>query len=49
MIKWVNCYFFVIELLLKVNGILDDFKYLMVIESNFNLIVCLLVGVVGLW
>ena len=35
-IKRANRYFPVIESILKENGIPDDFKYLMVIESNVN-------------
>ena len=36
LIKRANRYFPIIEPILKANGIPDDFKYLMVIESNLN-------------
>ena len=36
-IKRANRYFPIVEPILKKNGIPDDFKYLMVIESNLNL------------
>lgn len=36
MIKKANRYFPIVEPILKENGIPDDFKYLMVIESNLN-------------
>lgn len=35
-IKRANLYFPVIETILKANGIPDDFKYLALVESNFN-------------
>ena len=49
MIKRANRYFPVIEPLLKANGIPDDFKYLMVIESNLNPIARSPAGAAGLW
>ena len=36
MLKKANRYFPIVEPILKENGIPDDFKYLMVIESNMN-------------
>ncbi len=49
MIKRANRYFPVIEPILKANGIPDDFKYLMVIESNLNTLACSSAGAAGLW
>lgn len=49
MIKRANRYFPVIEPILKRNGIPDDFKYLMVIESNVNPIARSVAGAAGLW
>ena len=42
-------YFPIIEPILKANGIPDDFKYLMVIESNLNNIARSPAGAAGLW
>ncbi|MBR8708012.1 lytic transglycosylase domain-containing protein [Bacteroides pyogenes] len=49
MIKRANRYFPVIEPILKANGIPDDFKYLMVIESNLNNVARSPAGAAGLW
>ena len=49
LIKRANRYFPVIEPILKANGIPDDFKYLMVIESNLNSIARSPAGAAGLW
>ena len=49
MIKRANRYFPVIGPLLKANCIPDDFKYLMVIESNLNPIARSPAGAAGLW
>ena len=49
LIKRANRYFPVIEPILKANGIPDDFKYLMVIESNLNNIARSPAGAAGLW
>ena len=49
LVKRANRYFPIIEPLLKENGIPDDFKYLMVIESNLNNIARSPVGAAGLW
>ena len=49
MLKRANRYFPIIEPLLKANGIPDDFKYLMVIESNLNNIARSPAGAAGLW
>ncbi|MCC8186666.1 MAG: lytic transglycosylase domain-containing protein [Bacteroides sp.] len=49
MIKRANRYFPVIEPILKANGIPDDFKYLMVIESNLNTLARSSAGAAGLW
>lgn len=49
MLKRANRYFPVIEPLLKANGIPDDFKYLMVIESSLNPIARSPAGAAGLW
>lgn len=48
-IKKANRYFPVIEPILKANGIHDDFKYLMVIESNLNTQARSAAGAAGLW
>lgn len=48
-IKRSNQYFPVIEPILKRNGIPDDFKYLALIESNFNLIAVSPVKAAGIW
>lgn len=49
MIKKANRYFPIVEPILKVNGIPDDFKYLMVIESNLNPNARSHAGAAGLW
>lgn len=49
MLKRANRYFPIIEPILKANGIPDDFKYLMVIESSLNPIARSPSGAVGLW
>ena len=49
MIKRANRFFPVIEPILKANGIPDDFKYLMVIESNLNTLARSPAGAAGLW
>lgn len=49
LIKRANRYFPVIEPILKANGIPDDFKYLMVIESSLNNIARSPAGAAGLW
>lgn len=49
MIKRANRYFPIIEPILKANGIPDDFKYLMVIESSLNTLARSPSGAVGLW
>lgn len=49
MLKRANRYFPIIEPLLKANGIPDDFKYLMVIESSLNPIARSPAGAAGLW
>lgn len=49
MIKKANRYFPVVEPILKENGIPDDFKYLMVIESNLNPNARSSAGAAGLW
>lgn len=49
MIKRANRYFPIIEPLLKANGIPDDFKYLMVIESSLNVLARSPAGAAGLW
>lgn len=49
MIKRANRYFPIIEPILKENGIPDDFKYLMVIESNVSPIARSGAGAAGLW
>lgn len=49
MLKRANRYFPLIEPILKANGIPDDFKYLMVIESSLNPIARSPAGAAGLW
>ncbi|MGL4520568.1 MAG: lytic transglycosylase domain-containing protein [Phocaeicola sp.] len=49
MIKRANRYFPIVEPILKEQGIPDDFKYLMVIESNLNPNARSGVGAAGLW
>jgi hypothetical protein len=49
MIKKANRYFPIVEPILKANGIPDDFKYLMVIESNLNPNARSGAGAAGLW
>lgn len=48
-IKKVNRYFPIVEPILKEHGIPDDFKYLMVIESNCNPLARSHAGAAGLW
>lgn len=49
MIKRANRYFPIVEPILKEQGVPDDFKYLMVIESNLNPNARSGVGAAGLW
>ena len=49
LIKRANRFFPVVEPILKANGIPDDFKYLMVIESNLNTLARSPAGAAGLW
>ena len=49
LIKKANRYFPIIEPILKENGIPDDFKYLMAIESNLNVTARSPAGAAGLW
>lgn len=49
MIKRANRFFPVIEPILKANGVPDDFKYLMVIESNLHTLARSPAGAAGLW
>ena len=49
MIKKANRYFPIVEPILKANDIPDDFKYLMVIESNLNPNARSGAGAAGLW
>ena len=49
MIKKANRYFPIVEPILKANGIPEDFKYLMVIESNLNPTARSSAGAAGLW
>ena len=49
MIKKANRYFPIVEPILKANGVPDDFKYLMVIESNLNPNARSGAGAAGLW
>ena len=48
-LKRANRYFPVIEPILKANNVPDDFKYLMVIESNVNPNARSVAGAAGLW
>ncbi|KAA6342083.1 Membrane-bound lytic murein transglycosylase D [termite gut metagenome] len=48
-IKRANRYFPVVEPILKENGVPDDFKYLMAIESNLNMEARSPTGAAGLW
>ncbi|GAE85293.1 lytic transglycosylase domain-containing protein [Bacteroides reticulotermitis] len=49
LVKRANRFFPVVEPILKANGIPDDFKYLMVIESSLNTIARSPSGAAGLW
>lgn len=49
MIKRANRYFPIVEPILKANGIPDDFKYLMAIESSLNPLARSGAGAAGLW
>jgi hypothetical protein len=49
MLKRANRYFPVIEPILKEEGVPDDFKYLMVIESSVNIQARSAAGAAGLW
>lgn len=49
MIKKANRYFPIVEPILKEEGVPDDFKYLMVIESNLNPNARSVAGAAGLW
>lgn len=49
LIKRANRFFPVIEPILKENNIPDDFKYLMVVESNVNTLARSHAGAAGLW
>ena len=49
MIKRANRFFPIVEPILKENGIPDDFKYLMVIESNLSTLARSPSGAAGLW
>ena len=49
LVKRANRFFPVIEPILKENNIPDDFKYLMVIESNLNTLARSPAGAAGLW
>lgn len=49
LVKRANRFFPVIEPILKENNIPDDFKYLMVIESNLNTLARSHAGAAGLW
>ncbi len=49
MIKRANRYFPIVEDILRENGIPDDFKYLMSIESNNNPLARSGAGAAGLW
>ena len=48
-IKRANRYFPIIEPILQANGIPDDFKFLMAIESNVNPLARSVAGAAGLW
>ncbi|NDV80968.1 lytic transglycosylase domain-containing protein [Bacteroides sp. 51] len=49
LVKRANRFFPVVEPILKENNIPDDFKYLMVIESNLNTLARSHAGAAGLW
>ena len=49
LVKRANRFFPVIEPILKENNVPDDFKYLMVIESNINTLARSSAGAAGLW
>ena len=49
LLKKANRYFPIVEPILKENGIPDDFKYLMTIESNLNVGARSPAGAAGLW
>lgn len=49
LVKRANRFFPVVEPILKENNIPDDFKYLMVIESNLNTLARSSAGAAGLW
>lgn len=49
MIKRANRYFHIVESILRENGVPDDFKYLMSIESNNNPLARSVAGAAGLW
>ncbi len=49
LIKKANRFFPIVEPILKENGIPDDFKYLMAIESNLNVTSRSPAGAAGLW
>ena len=49
LVKRANRFFPVVEPILKENNIPDDFKYLMVIESNLNTLARSPAGAAGLW
>ncbi len=49
MLKRANRYFPIVEPILRAHGIPDDFKYLMVIESNLNTLARSPAGAAGLW
>lgn len=49
MIKRANRFFPIIEPILRANGVPDDFKYLMVIESNLHTLARSPAGAAGLW
>ena len=49
MIKRANRYFPIVEPILSENGVPDDFKYLMSIESNNNPLARSVAGAAGLW
>jgi hypothetical protein len=48
-IKRANLYFPIIEPILKQNGIPDDFKYLALVESNFNIRAISSAKAAGIW
>ena len=49
LIKRANRYFPIVESILRENGVPDDFKYLMSIESNNNPLARSVAGAAGLW